>query len=212
MSNPGNGHGAAGIVLVGGRSSRMGTPKALLPFGGTPLVAHIVATLQRVCTEVIVVASPGLDVPPLPVTLVHDEVAYQGPVGGIYYGLRTAQRFASFVTACDSAFLSPDLIAYLISQIAHNDVVVPHWNGRLQPLHAVYRTSLWPLFGEQLDRGELRPISLFERVRTLRVEEDEIARLDPDGSSFFNMNTPEDYTAAVERWERLHRGSAEQAT
>lgn len=206
------GHDVSGIVLTGGRSSRMGTPKALLPFGGVPLIARIVETLRPLCGEVIVVASPDQQLPPLPVTLVHDEVAHQGPVGGICYGLKAASRSASFVTACDSAFLNPALIAYLVSQFAHYDVVVPHWNGRLQPLHAVYRTSVWPSLAEQLDRGELRPTTLFERVRTRTVVESEIVRFDPGGASFFNMNTPEDYAAAVEQWERARRGRAEQIT
>jgi molybdenum cofactor guanylyltransferase len=207
-----NGHHVSGIVLAGGRSSRMGMPKALLPFGGVPLIARIVETLLPLCGEVIVVASPDQELPRLPATLVRDEVAYQGPVGGIYYGLKAARRYASFVTACDSVFLNPTLIAYLVSQLAHHDVVVPHWEGRLQPLHAVYRTSLWPYLAEQLDRGELRPVTLFERVRTRTIEPREILRFDPGGGSFFNMNTPQDYAAAVEQWERSRSDRTEQTT
>jgi molybdopterin converting factor small subunit len=139
----------------------------------------------------------------MPVTLVRDDVAHQGPVGGICYGLTAAAGDVCFVTSCDSAFLNPRLIAHLVSQISEHDVVVPHWQGRLQPLHAVYRRSVLPLLEEQLVRGELRPIYLFEKVRTLRVDEDEIRRFDPDGSSFFNMNTPEDYAEALKRWSDL---------
>ena len=77
------------IILAGGRSSRMGTPKALLPFDGEPLIVHIAAQLQRMFDEVVVVAAPGQQLPSLPVTLVRDDVAYQGPVGGICYGLQS---------------------------------------------------------------------------------------------------------------------------
>jgi molybdopterin-guanine dinucleotide biosynthesis protein A len=178
----------------------MGTAKALLLFDGEPLIVHIVATLRRLCAEVVVVAAPGQELPSMPVTLVRDEVAYQGPVGGIYYGLTAAGGDVSFVTSCDSAFLHPGLIAHLVSQIPDYDVVVPHWQGRYQPLHAVYRRSVLPLLEGQLARGELRPVSLFDRVRTRRIDEDEIRRVDPEGASFFNMNTPEDYAAALERW------------
>jgi molybdopterin-guanine dinucleotide biosynthesis protein A len=188
------------IVLAGGRSSRMGTPKALLPFDNQPLIVHIVATLRRLFPEVVVVAAPGQDLPSMPVTLVRDQVAYQGPVGGIYYGLTAAGGDASFVTSCDSAFLNSDLISHLVSQISQHDVVVPHWQGRFQPLHAVYRRSLLPLLEGQLARGELRPVYLFDKVRTRRIDEDEIRRFDPEGWSFFNMNTPEEYAAALERW------------
>jgi len=178
----------------------MGQPKALLPFAGTPLIVHIVQAMQRLFDQVIVVAAPGQPLPELPVKLVHDDEPYQGPVGGICYGLRAADAEVAFVTSCDSAFLNRDLITHLISQIPDYDVVVPRWQGRLQPLHAVYRRSVLPLLEGQLARGELRPVLLFDRVRTRTIEEEEIRRLDPDGGSFFNMNTPEDYAAALERW------------
>jgi molybdopterin-guanine dinucleotide biosynthesis protein A len=200
MEHRDNALSATAIVLAGGKSSRMGTPKALLVFDGTPLIVRIVATLRPLFADVVVVTASGQDLPAMPVTLVRDEVAYQGPVGGIYYGLQAAGQDVSFVTACDSAFLNPRLIAHLVSQAPEYDVVVPHWQGRFQPLHSVYRRTVLPLLGEQLARGELRPVFLFDKVRTRRVDEDEIRRFDPDGSSFFNMNTPGDYEAALTRW------------
>ena len=190
------------IILTGGKSSRMGRPKALLPFGNEPLIAQIVRTLKRKFTQIVVVAAPGQDLPVLPAKVVRDEVAYQGPVGGIYYGLKAANESAAFVTSCDAVFLSLPLIAHLTSQIPHNDVVVPYWQNRFQPLHAVYRRSVLPLLKEQLERGELRPIFLYDRVRTCKVGEEEIRRFDPEGLSFFNMNAPEDYAQALRLWHR----------
>jgi molybdopterin-guanine dinucleotide biosynthesis protein A/molybdopterin converting factor small subunit len=182
----------------------MGTPKALLPFDGQPLIVHVVAALRALFDDIVVVAAPGQELPALPVTLVRDEVAYQGPVGGITYGLRAASADVCFVTACDSAFLNRRLIAHLMSRIDGCDAVVPYWEGRAQPLHAVYRRSVLPLLEAQLARGELRPVSLFAKVSTCRIEEDEIRRFDAGGASFFNMNTPEDYAEAVRRWESAH--------
>jgi molybdopterin-guanine dinucleotide biosynthesis protein A len=188
------------IVLAGGKSSRMGTPKALLRFDDEPLIVQVISTLTRIFDDVVVVAAPGQQLPSMPVTLVHDDVAYQGPVGGICYGLRAAQGEAAFVSACDSAFLNLRLIERLLESIGACDVVVPHWQGRLQPLHAVYRRSVLPLLEDQLARRELRPVFLFDKVRTCKVGEEEIRRFDPDGASFFNMNTPEDYDEARRRW------------
>jgi molybdopterin-guanine dinucleotide biosynthesis protein A len=178
----------------------MGTSKALLLFDDQPLIVHVVATLQRLFADVVVVAAPEQDLPWMPVRLVSDEVAYQGPVGGIYYGLTAAGGDAAFVTSCDSVFLNVDLIAHLLDQLPEHDVVVPHWQGRFQPLHAVYRRSVSPLLAEQLARGQLRPVHLFDKVRLRRVDEDEIRRFDPEGVSFYNMNTPEDYAEALKRW------------
>ena len=183
----------------------MGTPKALLLFDAEPLIVHVVAALRRLCAEIVVVAAPGQDLPSMPVTLVRDEIEHQGPVGGMYYGLRAAGGDIGFVTSCDSAFLNADLISHLLSRIPEYDVVVPHWQGRYQPLHAVYRRSVAPLLAEQLARGERRPITLFDRVRTRRIDEEEIRRFDPEGSSFFNMNTPEDYAEALRRWRPASR-------
>jgi molybdopterin-guanine dinucleotide biosynthesis protein A len=191
------------VVLAGGKSSRMGTAKALLDFDGEPLILHIVRALNDLFGETVVVAAPEQDLPALPARLVRDEVAYQGPVGGIYYGLRAAGGEFSFVTSCDVPFLNSRLIAYLVAQITGHDVAVPYWENRFQPLHAVYRKSVLPLLKAQLERGELRPIYLFEKVRTRKIEPPELAAFDPEGLSFLNMNTPEDYRSALKRWHRI---------
>jgi len=201
-----NGDSSA-IILVGGKSSRMGRAKALLQFDGEPLIAHLVRGLKNLFEEIVIVAAPGQELPPLEATLVRDEVAYQGPVGGISYGLRAARGEACFVTSCDVAFLNAALITYLVSKISNHDVVVPYWDERFQPLHAVYRRSVLPLLEGQLERGELRPVYLFDKVRTLKISADEIRRFDPDGLSFFNMNAPADYEAALRRWAQLKNPS-----
>ena len=194
---------ATAVVLVGGKSSRMGQAKALLAFDGEPLIAHIARALKRMFAEVLIVAAPQQELPPLEATLVRDDVAYQGPVGGIYYGLRAAGGEFCFITSCDAPFLNTALIAYLIAQIPAYDVVVPYWEERYQPLHAVYRKSLLPLLKEQLERGELRPVYLFDKVRTRKIAADEIKSFDPYGLSFLNINTPQDYQAAVKRWQEM---------
>jgi molybdopterin-guanine dinucleotide biosynthesis protein A len=193
---------ATAVILTGGKSSRMGRPKALLPFDGEPLIAHILRGLKKVFAEAVVVAAPEQELPALPAVLVRDEVAYQGPVSGIYHGLRAASHDVCFVTSCDAPFLSLTLISHLISQIGDADVVVPYWQERFQPLHALYRTSVAPLLKDQLERGELRPIFLYDKVRTLKIHEDEIRRLDPDGFSMLNMNSPADYEAALQLWSK----------
>jgi len=215
---------ASAVILTGGKSSRMGSPNALLRFDGEPLVVHVARTLRSLFGDIVVVGGPGeefvellrllssqpnkLNQPNEPkVTLVRDEIAHQGPVGGIYYGLSVAAGEFCFVTSCDVPFLSARLISYLVSQISDYDVVAPYWQERFQPLCAVYRKSVTPLLKEQLDRGELRPIFLYEKVRTRKVTEAEIRRFDPEGSSFFNMNSPEDYRAALALWEKNKQSS-----
>lgn len=206
MDHPTAADGAA-VILVGGKSSRMGRPKALLPFDGEPLIARIVRRLREMFAEAVVVAAPGQELPDLPALIVRDEIAYQGPVSGIYHGLKASSKELCFVTSCDAPFLNLSLIAYLLAQASDHDVVVPYWQERFQPLHAVYRTRVAPLLQEQLSRGELRPIFLFDKVRTLKVSEEEIRRFDPEGLSLLNMNSPEDYQAVLQLWREKNSKS-----
>jgi molybdopterin-guanine dinucleotide biosynthesis protein A len=200
---------ATAVILTGGKSSRMGRPKALLLFDGEPLIVHMVRRLGRLFTDTVIVAAPEQELPALPSTIVCDDVAYQGPVSGIYHGLKASTKEVCFVTSCDAPFLNLRLIAYLVSQISNYDVVVPFTQNRFQPLHAVYRKQVAPLLKEQLERGELRPIFLYDKVRTRKITETEMYPLDPQGSSFHNMNTPEDYQAALASWNQRQRAERE---
>ncbi|MBI4523067.1 MAG: NTP transferase domain-containing protein [Deltaproteobacteria bacterium] len=200
---------ASAVVLAGGKSSRMGRPKALLLFDGEPLIVHITRALRQFFAEVIVVAAPRQELPPLATAIVRDEVPFQGPVGGIYYGLTAASREISFVTSCDVPFLNRALISRLVAETSRCDVAVPVWEGRFQPLHAVYRKTVLRFLKAQLDRGELRPVFLYEKVRTRKLEEEEIRRLDPRGLSFLNMNTPDDYAGALKQWQELKASGQE---
>lgn len=189
------------VILIGGKSSRMGSPKALLRFDGQPIVVHLERRLSKLFSDLVVVAAPGQELPPLRAKIVRDEIAYQGPVGGIYYGLRASAGEFCFVTSCDVPFLEPRLVAHLASLIEDHDAVAPYWENRFQPLCGVYRRTVLPHLKDQLERGELRPIYLYDKVRTRKVEEEELRRFDPEGLSFFNMNSPEEYALAQERWK-----------
>ncbi|HMJ49460.1 MAG TPA: molybdenum cofactor guanylyltransferase [Acidobacteriota bacterium] len=191
------------IILAGGKSLRMGTPKYLLPFAGEPLITHIVRRLQNLFADVVVVAAADQSLPSMPARVVRDELPHQGPVGGILYGLRAAAQEIAFVTACDAPFLNLTLIQSLLSALGAADVAVPFWQDRLQPLHAVYRSTVKPLLEQQLSDGRLRPTFLYERVTTRIVSEAELLQIDPEGLSFININTPEEYHRALRRWSSL---------
>ena len=182
----------------------MGTPKALLLFDGTPLIVHIVATLRRLFAEVVVVAAPGQDLPSMPVTLVRDEVAYQGPGRRALLRARRRPRGGQLrhLLRFGVSERRPDLTSRLPDTGARR--------GRAslagpRPAAACGLSTQRAAAarGAQLARGELRPVYLFDRVRTRRIDEEEIRRFDPDGSSFFNMNTPEDYAEALRRWSHV---------
>jgi molybdopterin-guanine dinucleotide biosynthesis protein A len=201
--------GLGAVVLCGGKSSRMGRPKAWLPFGGEPLLARVVRRIGEAAAPIVVVAAPEQEVPPLPadVTIVRDAVSGRGPLQGILAGLTALEGRASaaFVSSTDAPFLHPELVRCLEALRADgdHDVAVPRAQGHYHPLSAVYRTSVAPVVRDLLDRDMRRPFFVFERVRTRFAEEGDLLAgevlraADPELRSLRNINTPEDYEAAL---------------
>ncbi len=180
----------------------MGQPKVWLEFGGRPLLVHLVERLLTRFPEVVVVAAPGQALPDTAARVVWDELPGEGPLAGLAIGLRASRQPLVFVSSCDVPFLNTDVAEYLLNVAACYDIVVPEADGRRHPLHAVYRTTLLPAVEELLASGVRRPMALFERARTAFVSSSELRALDPEGRTFLNMNTPEDYAAALALWEQ----------
>lgn len=193
---------AGAVLLAGGQSRRMGRPKVWLVFDGRPLLVHLVERLLTRFPEVVVVAAPEQELPETAARVVRDELPGEGPLAGLAVGLRASQQPLVFVSSCDVPFLNMDVAEYLLNVAACYDIVVPEADGRRHPLHAVYRTTLLPAVEELLAAGVRRPMALFDRARTAVVSGDELRALDPDGRTFLNMNTPEDYAAALALWEQ----------
>jgi molybdopterin-guanine dinucleotide biosynthesis protein A len=203
---------AAGVVLAGGRSTRMGEPKAGLEWHGSTLLYRAGAMLARtVDGPVVVVAAPGQDLPPLPagVTVVEDPVEGLGPMQGLAVGLAAVADRAetAFVCSTDLPFLHPAFVRCVLRRLAAAgaDVALPVARGFRQPLAAGYRTALAGLIADLLAEGNLRPGMLFKHCEVAQfddaqlLEDAALARHDPTLESVVNINTPEDYAAARER-------------
>lgn len=192
-----------GIVLCGGRSRRMGCAKAMLPFGPERMLQRMVRLVREAVEPVVVVAARDQELPALPpqVTVVHDRQPDLGPLEGLGAGLAelagTVGQGAAFVTGCDVPLLLPDYVRRLVALSAGYEATVPHVGGFDQPLSAVYRVSVLADIEALLAEGRLRPVYLFDRVRTRRVSEQELAEVDPERRSLANVNTPEEYLAAL---------------
>ncbi|HEX4252405.1 MAG TPA: molybdenum cofactor guanylyltransferase [Pseudonocardia sp.] len=206
---------AAGVVLVGGRSSRMGSPKAALEWHGSTLLRRATGLLARtVDGPVIVVSAPGQQLPELApeVVLVADPEPGQGPVVGLATGLGAAASAGAelaFVTATDLPFLHPAYVHRVLAALTTDqpapDVALPHLGGYPQPLAAGYRTALAPVLAGMAAAGQLRLRALFERCRVRELDEAtlladaELAAADPALRSVRNVNSPDDYAEAVAR-------------
>jgi molybdenum cofactor guanylyltransferase len=195
---------AAGIVLAGGRSSRMGTSKALLPFGPETMLQRVVRILSHVVSPIVVVAAAGQDLPPLPndVIYTHDEREGRGPLEGLRAGLKAlpANVDAAYVTSCDVPLLVPGFVTEMIGFAEGHDVAVMEIDGFPHPLSAVYRRATLPHIEDLLAHDRLRPVFLYDRVDTRRVRPEEITA-DPDLRTLRNLNTPADYEAALREAE-----------
>jgi molybdopterin-guanine dinucleotide biosynthesis protein A len=191
----------AGIILCGGRSSRMGRPKAWLPFGPEVMLQRVVRILNEVVSPIVVVAAPeqGLPVLPAEVLVVRDAEEGRGPLQGLAAGLEVlpGRAEAAYLSACDVPFLQPALVRRLIELRGERAICVPFIGGRHHPLAAVYRIDVLETVKRLLVENRLRPVFLFETLPVRIVEDSELLGADPGLQSLRNLKTPEDYDAAV---------------
>ncbi len=201
----------AGIVLAGGRSSRMGTPKAGLQWHGSTLLRRVTGIVGRaVSGPVVVVRAPGQPLPALgpDVEVTEDPIEGRGPLQGLAAGLAAIgdRAEAAFLSSTDVPLLHPFFVARVLAAMDDDvDVVLPVARGYPQPLAAAYRVSLLPAIEALLAADRLKPAFLFEACRVRRLSDDELlngsrlARLDPALDSVLNLNEPADYEAALAR-------------
>ena len=193
---------AGGIVLCGGRSTRMGFPKALLPFGSETMLQRVVRLLGTVVSPIVVVAAAGQQVPALPagVSVARDECEGRGPLEALRVGLKAlpVDVDAAYVTSCDVPMLVPAFAQRMIELASNHDIAVMEIDGFAHPLSAVYRRSTLPEVEALLAEDRLRPAFLFDRVKTRRVRAEEMAAVDPQLLTLRNLNTQADYKAALE--------------
>lgn len=186
-----------GAVLAGGQSRRFGQSKALFEFGGQPLLYHVLNALEAVCAERLVVARTEAPLPPMPpeARLIFDEFTPQHPLSGILTALRQASHPWVFVCAVDMPFLQPALIRWMFETYrdGSEEVIVPEYEGRLQPLHALYRRDAYKKLLPFLQGAPMPSLQVILRAPTLKARflpPAEWERLDPRGESFGNLNRP----------------------
>ena len=201
----------AAIVLAGGRSSRMGSPKAALDWHGSTLLRRVTGILARAVAPgpVVVVSAPGQSLPELDaaVEVVADEQEGRGPLQGLAAGLAAIGDRApiAYVSSTDVPLLHPAFVRRVLGALDDGaDVALPDVGGYRQPLSAAYRVAVRSTVEELIAADRMRPAFLFERARVCHLERERaarrtpaLARLDPELSSVSNLNEPADYERAV---------------
>lgn len=194
-----------GILLFGGESRRMGEPKWRLPFGAETMIERIARTMSAVIDTLILVGPadgelPALELSGVRVVMMRDRAPGLGPLEGLAVGLtQAAQTGAEFAlaAACDTPLLQADFARWMLSIAPGFDAVVARDDHGQHPLPAVYSTRLAGALEKLFEAGERRAAALADLGNTRRVSLEEIRTIDPELLSLRNVNTPEEYAAAL---------------
>jgi molybdopterin-guanine dinucleotide biosynthesis protein A len=185
-----------GVVLAGGKSSRMGTDKALARMGQETLVERCVATMAQCFRQNILIANRAEPFAHLKLPVYGDEVPDLGPLGGIHTGLRHAETPAVFVVACDMPFLDADLIREMALALGDFDAVAARIEGKFEPLHAGYQRRILPTIESRIQSGDYSVNRLLGLLRVRAFTEAELDRHANWRRTFLNVNTPEELERA----------------
>ncbi|GAB4345841.1 MAG: hypothetical protein Kow0099_26500 [Candidatus Abyssubacteria bacterium] len=177
----------------------MGRNKALLDFGGEPLIARLHRLLTSAFEEVLISANDAEPYEFLGALVVPDIFPNGGSLAGIHAGLAHSRAERCFFAACDMPLLNIELVRHLYQLADDFDVVIPRSTNGLEPLHSFYSRRCIPYIEDQLKRGNLRILDFFTHVKVREVTAEELRSYDPDEISYFNINTLEDYQLARKR-------------
>jgi molybdopterin-guanine dinucleotide biosynthesis protein A len=181
----------------------MGEDKALLDFGGQTLIQHMLARLDSLAQETLITTNHPAGYRFLGIPLIPDVIPNRGALGGLYTALSAATYPLVAVVACDMPFASNTILSACQDLLLADpalDMVIPSTEHGLEPLHAVYRReTCLPAVKAALDAGKWKMISWHQSVNVCILSPQEVATLDPAGLAFENVNTPEEFEAAIQR-------------
>lgn len=191
----------AGIILCGGASTRMGSPKEWFEIGDETMLQRTVRVMSAVVSPIVVVSRSGQDLPTLPLDVrhVHDEIGGEGPLRGLHAGLckLAGEADAALVTACDHPELEAEFLKRMIAltneECDATIVKIPH--GKPSPLPGVYRTKLVSTTATLLNEGRRALRDLLHSCRVTTLTAEDFADVESGMGSMLNVNR-------LEEWER----------
>lgn len=180
-----------GIILAGGKSSRMGTEKGLVKVKGKRLIDHAFDTISKVSNQTIIISNQkyynGMGV-----YVFSDVYKGKGPAGGIHTGLSHSSTKWNVIVACDMPNLSFEVLLYLLSHLDDDyDAIVPIFHNNKQPLCALYNRSCLGKLEHFILKGELKMMDILSeiKIKVINITED-LEIYSP--YLFGNVNTIED--------------------
>ena len=179
-----------GIILAGGKSSRMGSDKGFVMYKNKAFIQHIIEAIQPLVNEIIIVSNnPDYDI--FKLKRVTDLIENAGPLAGVYTGLHYTTTENNLVVSCDVPLINTETLKKLTENIdGSKDVVQLESQGKSMPLIATYKKQITPVFHTLLNEGERR---LRVAVNQLKVK---TITLDKNQEKFTtNINTPSNLKA-----------------
>lgn len=184
-------------IQAGGLSSRMGTDKGLVKLSGIPLIERVYSKVIGLSDDVFITTNTPEHYAFLGIPLFGDQHPGSGALHGLETALKASKHSHTLVLACDLPFVNSDLISRIICESTSADITIPFWNDRYQPLHAIYKGSTClPEISKAMVLGRKRLVSFFSGLSMHIITPEVICEYDPEGNSFFNINTKEDLTTA----------------
>ncbi len=178
---------ATAIVLAGGRSTRMGTDKSMLPIDGRPMIEHICRQLCGTFSRVLLSANDAERFAFLGLDVIPDRIPDQGPLMAVASALEASDSELNLVVGCDVPRIELPLVRRMLSEAGEADIVLPvTGDGREQPLFAVYRRGVRQCMNAALESGSRRFSDIYGSCRVRHIEIKEADRL-------VNLNTMADY-------------------
>lgn len=184
-----------GTILAGGKSSRMGTNKALLKINDKPVIERIADELEACTDQVIVISKSPKEYEFLHLDIFPDRYQEQGPLAGFESALYHVEADWFIIVACDMPFIKADVFRYLYEKRSSYDAVVPIYDGQMHPLSGIYHRSVLPSIQQQLNNQRRQVKSFFEHIHVHYVKEFSLSQRMLE-RHFFNMNHPEEYEEA----------------
>lgn len=184
-----------GIILAGGKSSRMGRNKAFIEWDEVPLIERSLSLFRSVFSEVIISSNHPELYENYGVKVIKDNYLDQGPLGGLEACLRKASYDYSFFAACDMPFLNSEVIRFMAKKLDGEAILVPEVDGGFHPLHAFYHKDCLSIIKEKLELKRLKLVDLFQVCNVRYLREEDFKEFPEIRLSFSNMNTPQECLA-----------------
>ncbi len=186
-----------GIILAGGKSSRMGKDKGLCKFNGKTLVSYAIDTLKPLCGNLLISANHFPEkYQQFNIPVISDEIKNIGPMGGIYTCIKHSTTQHNLVLSCDTPFVGTILLRHLLNRVNNEQVVAPaHHTFLIEPLSTYYATNVLNEIKQAIDENNFKLIDLFKKIRFKSVLMDKLLPFKAD-HSFLNINRPEDLITA----------------